>query len=57
MKRMRGEPFGRVPTHRLPKKLIDQIEAWRLAQPIPPSKIDTLIHLLELGLKAAEEQS
>jgi hypothetical protein len=47
--RPRGEPTGRIPD-RLPLALIERIEAWRLAQPIPPSKVDAIAYLLQRAL-------
>lgn len=40
---------GRIPDH-LPRDLIARIEAWRLAQPVPPSKTRAIAYLIERGL-------
>jgi hypothetical protein len=44
-------PVVRIPS-RLPAALIERIEAWRLAQPAPPSKTAALTYLIERGLDA-----
>jgi hypothetical protein len=40
----------------LPVDLANRIEAWRRAQPAPPSKIKALEYLLFRGLAAATEE-
>jgi hypothetical protein len=51
--RPRGPPTARLDGH-LPVELLDRIEAWRLSQPVPPSKIKAIEYLLNHGLAAAQ---
>jgi hypothetical protein len=52
---MAGRPRGpeqvRI-SDRIPAELAERIEAWRLAQPAPPSKAQTIVYLIERGLAA-----
>jgi hypothetical protein len=51
----RGRPRGPRTARldgQIPIELIEQIEAWRLAQPAPPSKIKAVEYLLTRGLAA-----
>lgn len=42
-------PMRRIPD-RLPADLVAEIDAWRAAQPAPPSKVQALIYLIRRGL-------
>jgi hypothetical protein len=50
-RRPRGPEQVRI-SDRIPTELAARIEAWRLAQPVPPSKAQTIIYLIERGLAA-----
>jgi hypothetical protein len=49
--RPRGPRQARI-SDRIPAELVARIEAWRSAQPVPPSKVQTIVYLLERGLAA-----
>jgi hypothetical protein len=48
----------RIATERLELRVtpafLQRIEAWRAAQPGPPNKTTAIVHLINLGLEAAE---
>jgi hypothetical protein len=46
-------PMRRIPD-RLPADLVAEIEAWRMAQPAPPSKVQALIYLIRRRGLAAD---